>query len=682
MSENARDGGRRRAVGGKARDANSRNEDGEGRPAAKAKGAGKARRGGRRGSFEDELIGATQRAPRQKGKKRNQPPAAPPPPTGPKKLRITDAITVGDLAAQLDVGVAEVVKDLMKMGVLASITQSIDAETACTIAEGFGAEVTRGNDDDGAEEGAGDDSWHVLEQEDPDELLEKRWPVITVMGHVDHGKTSLLDALRTTNVVSGEAGGITQHIGASEVQLASGEQVTFIDTPGHAAFAEMRSRGANVTDVVILVVAADDGVKEQTISSIRAAKAANVPIVVAINKIDKDDIDPNRVKTQLLEYEVVLEEFGGDVLAVEVSARTRQGLDELLEQLVLQADLLDLKANPQRPGAGIVLEAQQMVGQGAVATALVQKGTLRIGDIVVAGAQCGRVRRLQGTRGEALQEAGPSSAVELVGLNGLPSAGDNFIVTSDEAKARQIAEVRQQMIREKRTNSLFAAKSTQDREFFLTGRKEGELPIHVVDLVVKSDVQGSAEALCSSLGELELSDDKLTVKTRVLRSGAGAISSEDVMLASVSNALVLGFNSQAPRATIDEAQRIGVEIKEFTIVYDLLDEVRRVMATFIRPPPAAELGELVGTADVLQTFKIGAIGKVAGCRVLDGYIRAGCNIRILRGNSIEFKGKLSSLRSLKDEAEQMDAGSECGMAFEDYQDMEPDDRVEAYILDT
>ena len=385
----------------------------------------------------------------------------------------------------------------------------------------------------------------------------------------------------------------------------------------------------------------------------------------------------SKVKTQLLEHELVLEEFGGDVLAVAVSATEGTNLGTLLEQLALQAELLDLKANPARSAAGVVIEARQLVGQGAVATALVQKGTLRIGDIVVAGAQWGRVRRL-GVNGEPLYEAGPSSAVELIGLNGLPAAGDAFIVTADESKARQIAEVRQQLLREKRASSLFAARSSSAQSAFLTGASTGELPVRIVDLVVKSDVQGSAEALCSALEELEVADDLLRVKTRVLRSGAGAITSEDVMLASVSDALVLGFNSQAARPTMEQAEQNNVQIKEYAIVYDLIDEVKAIMSSYIRPPPAKHLGALVGTADVLQTFKIGAIGKVAGCRVLDGHVMAGCNIRILRGNQIEYVGRLNSLRSVKDEAERIDAGVECGMAFNEFQDMLPEDRVEAY----
>mmetsp|Transcript_25727 Transcript_25727/g.42489 ORF Transcript_25727/g.42489 Transcript_25727/m.42489 type:complete len:822 (-) Transcript_25727:453-2918(-) len=646
----------------------------------KSRGKAQAQKRSRKRRVDDDESSATMRAARRKKSARSMPVAPPVEDTGPVRIRLGETITVGELAEQLHVGVAEVVKDLMKQGVLASITQSIDSETATKVAEGFGAEIVHGDEGrmDEDESSAAEESWGVVELDDPPELLERRAPVVTVMGHVDHGKTSLLDALRASDVVASEAGGITQHIGASAVSLSSGDVVTFIDTPGHAAFSAMRSRGANVTDLVILVVAADDGVKEQTVSSIRAAKAASVPLIVAVNKVDKPNADPSKVKTELLEHEVVLEEFGGDVLSAEVSAKEGTGLDLLLEQVVLQAELLDLTANPNREAAGVVLEARQVLGQGAVATALVQKGTLRMGQIIVAGAQWGKVRRLQDARGEPIDAAGPSAAVELVGLNGLPCAGDAFIVTSEETKARQIAEVRQQMLRTKRTSSLFAARSSQDRESFLSGPKEGELPVHVLDLVVKSDVQGSAEALCSSLEELEVSDDKLRVKIRVLRSGAGAITAEDVMLASVSNAMVLGFNSVAARPTQDEAERNNVQIKQYSIVYDLLDDVRAKMATFIRPPPAKHLGTMIGTADVLQTFKIGAIGKVAGCRVLDGMVRTGSNIRILRGNSIEYEGKLLSLRSVKDEVDEIDAGNECGMSFESYQLMEPDDRVEAY----
>ncbi len=729
----------------------------------------RARRGLRESYQDDVSAGALEGrhtfAPqrRRKSGKRNGTPPPPPLPKGPVTVRLGDSITVGELAEALEVGAAEVVKDLMKMGVLASMTQSIDTETAEKVALGFGAEVKRAGWDDDEESDNTEKFGGVLDDQDECADLLPRPPVVTVMGHVDHGKTSLLDALRASDIASGEAGGITQHIGASMVKLSSGDSVTFIDTPGHAAFSEMRARGANVTDIVILVVAADDGVKEQTLQSIAAAKAAGVPIVVAINKIDKPDVDsskvvstrtphhsslthpiatqcqsppthshqlitprpirttpnthitpftshqqrresslgrsrlpicplrtsnmpaahslsprpPPQVKMQLLEHELVLEEFGGDILAVPVSATEGTNLDTLLEQLVLQAELLDLKANPARAAAGVVVEARQLVGQGAVATALVQKGTLRIGDIVVAGAQWGRVRRLS-VNSKPVDVAGPSFAVELIGLNGLPAAGDAFIVTADESKARQIAEVRQQLLREKRASSLFAARSSSAQNAFLAGASTGELPVRIVDLVVKSDVQGSAEALCSALEQLEVADDLLRVKTRVLRSGAGAITSEDVMLASVSDALVLGFNSQAARPTLEQAEQANVLIKEYTIIYDLLDDVKTIMSSYIRPPPAKHLGVLVGTADVLQTFKIGAIGKVAGCRVLDGHVSAGCKIRILRGNSIEYEGRLNSLRSVKDEVDRIDAVIECGMAFHEYQDMLPEDRVEAY----
>lgn len=643
----------------------------------------RARRGLRESYQDDVSAGALEGrhtfAPqrRRKSGKRNGTPPPPPLPKGPVTVRLGDSITVGELAEALEVGAAEVVKDLMKMGVLASMTQSIDTETAEKVALGFGAEVKRAGWDDDEESDNTEKFGGVLDDQDECADLLPRPPVVTVMGHVDHGKTSLLDALRASDIASGEAGGITQHIGASMVKLSSGDSVTFIDTPGHAAFSEMRARGANVTDIVILVVAADDGVKEQTLQSIAAAKAAGVPIVVAINKIDKPDVDSSKVKMQLLEHELVLEEFGGDVLAVPVSATEGTNLDTLLEQLVLQAELLDLKANPARAAAGVVVEARQLVGQGAVATALVQKGTLRIGDIVVAGAQWGRVRRLS-VNSKPVDVAGPSFAVELIGLNGLPAAGDAFIVTADESKARQIAEVRQQLLREKRASSLFAARSSSAQNAFLAGASTGELPVRIVDLVVKSDVQGSAEALCSALEQLEVADDLLRVKTRVLRSGAGAITSEDVMLASVSDALVLGFNSQAARPTLEQAEQANVLIKEYTIIYDLLDDVKTIMSSYIRPPPAKHLGVLVGTADVLQTFKIGAIGKVAGCRVLDGHVSAGCKIRILRGNSIEYEGRLNSLRSVKDEVDRIDAVIECGMAFHEYQDMLPEDRVEAY----
>ena len=598
------------------------------------------------------------------------------------RVRLTGPITVGDLAEQLEVGAAMVVKDLMKMGVMASITQTIDLETAITIAEGF--EGVKINADDVEEEEDTDQASFagLVEDEDDDDEMVSRPPIVTVMGHVDHGKTSLLDALRSSeaekvDVASGEAGGITQNIGAYQLTTRDGS-MTMLDTPGHAAFSQMRQRGANLTDVIILVVAADDGVKEQTIASIKAAKAAGVPVVVAINKIDKQDATADIVKQGLLQHEIVLEDFGGDVLSTEVSAKTGQGLEALLEQVLLQASLLNLRANPDRMASGTVLEARNIVGQGAVASALVQKGSLRVGDIVVAGSQWGRVKALLDESGARLDIAGPSSAVELVGLGGLPSAGDVFTVTEDESAAREIAAVRQQLEREKKASELFAARASEGMSSFLSGDKD-QLPLRVIDIVVKADVQGSAQALSQAIAELETADDKLQVRTRVLREGAGEITSEDVLLASVSAATIVGFNVVASSKIKLEASKLNINIKEYEVVYDVLDEINAMMAALIRPPPSKALGAMVGTADVLQVFKIGAVGKVAGLRVLDGYIRVGCNIRILRGNEILYEGKLQSLRSLKDEATQVDEGNECGVSFLDFQAMQPEDRVEVYL---
>ena len=478
-------------------------------------------------------------------------------------------------------------------------------------------------------------------------------------------------------VAAGEAGGITQHIGAYQVSTADDELITFIDTPGHAAFDEMRARGANVTDIVILAIAADDGVQPQTVQSIRAARSANVPIIVAVTKVDKPDADAAKVKQELLQEEIILEEFGGDVLSSLVSSKTREGLDGLLEQITMQADILELRANPNRPASGSVIEARQVQGQGAVATVLVQRGTLKQGDIVVAGAQWGRVRKLVNAEGETIDEAPPSSAVELVGLSGLPEAGDSLTVAADDNLARELAETRQRLQREKRSSALFATRSSQEQQLFLGGLG-GELPTKLLDFVVKADVQGSAEALSSAIQQLEAADDKLQVKTRVLRSGAGAVTNEDIMLASVSNARILSFNSNVQQQQRDEAAKAGVAVDEYNVVYDALDDVRALMAALIRPPPSKQLGDLVGTLDVLQIFKIGAVGKVAGCKVLDGYIKVGCNIRILRGNLIVYEGKLQSLRSFKDLVDKVDAPNECGMSFDDFQDMQPDDRVEAY----
>jgi len=427
----------------------------------------------------------------------------------------------------------------------------------------------------------------------------------------------------------------------------------------------------------VLAVAADDGVMAQTKQSINAAKAAGVPIIVALTKSDKPEADASKVKLELLESEVVCEEFGGDVLSAPVSSKTGDGLDTLFEQIALQADILDLKANPDRPASGSVIEARQVQGQGAVATVLVQRGTLRVGDIVVAGAQWGRVRALLDDGGTKLDEAPPSTAVEIVGLSGMPEAGDALTVTPDDNKARELAETRQRLQRERRSSALFATRSQSEQDLFLGGL-QGNLPTKLLDFVVKADVQGSAEALTSALTALEAADDKLQVKTRVLRSGAGAITNEDIMLASVSNAVVIGFNSPASAPTRSEAAKALVDIREYRVVYDALDDVKAMMAALIRPPPSKQLGELVGTLDVQQIFKIGAVGKVAGCRVLTGYIKVGCNIRILRGNIIMYEGKLQSLRSFKDLVDQVDAPDECGMSFDDFQGMTPEDRVEAY----
>ena len=481
--------------------------DGEGGP--KTKGVTKKGKGGRRGGMY-EYNEATERAirPSKKGGKKRQ--VVEVMDKGPIRVKLTGPITVGDLAAELEVGAAMVVKDLMKMGVMASMTQSIDVETAVTIAKGFGAEVTRpgegDDDDDDVEDTLAASLPGVVEEEDDPADLQSRPPIVTVMGHVDHGKTSLLDALRSTDgrtidVAAGEAGGITQHIGAYALSLEAGN-LTMLDTPGHAAFSQMRSRGANLTDVVILVVAADDGVKEQTVTSIKAAQAAGVPIVVAINKIDKPGADPEVVKQGLLQHEVVLEDFGGDVLSAQVSAKTGQGLDTLLDQVLLQSSLLELKANPNRLATGIVLEARNVLGQGAVATALVQKGTLHVGDIVVAGSQWGRVRAILDERSTRLDEAGPSAAVEVVGLGGLPNAGDVFTVTTDESAARETAAVRQQLERERKASQLFAARTTGGLDLFLNGKASDELPLQVLDFVVKADVQGSAQALSTAIAEV------------------------------------------------------------------------------------------------------------------------------------------------------------------------------------
>jgi translation initiation factor IF-2 len=554
--------------------------------------------------------------------------------------------------------VADVIKALMKNGVMATQNQSIDQDTAELIVEEFGHRVTRVSEADVEEA--------ISTAEDRDEDLAPRAPIITVMGHVDHGKTSLLDALRKTNVVSGEAGGITQHIGAYQIESEGGQTLTFLDTPGHAAFTSMRARGAQVTDIVVLVVAADDAVMPQTVEAIDHAKAAGVPMIVAINKCDKPDADANRVRTDLLRHEVVVEEMGGEVLDVEVSALTGKGLDELVENIALQSELMDLKANPGREAEGAVIEAKLDVGRGPVATVLVSRGTLKRGDVFVVGEQWGRVRALVNDRGERVDSAGPSVPVEVLGLSGTPEAGDILNVVEDEANAREIAEYRQRKAREKQ--AAVGARATLDQ---LLAQAKSDADVKELPVVVKSDVQGSAEAIAQALEKLGNEE----VRVRMLHSGVGAITESDVTLAEASNAPIIGFNVRANAPARESANQKGVEIRYYSVIYDLVDDMKAAAEGMLSP----ELRErFIGYAKILQVFKISGIGKVAGCQVTEGVARRSAGVRLLRDDVVVHEGTLKTLKRFKDEVKEVQTGQECGMAFENYEDIREGDVIEIF----
>ncbi|MGB8274156.1 MAG: translation initiation factor IF-2, partial [Alphaproteobacteria bacterium] len=573
---------------------------------------------------------------------------------------VPETITVQELANRMAARGADVVKSLMKMGMMVTINQVIDGDTAELVVNEFGHRVKRVSEAD-VEIGL------VGEPDDPS-TLKPRAPVVTVMGHVDHGKTSLLDALRQTDVASGEAGGITQHIGAYRVMLKSGAQITFLDTPGHEAFSSMRARGANVTDIVVLVVAADDGVKEQTVEAIHHAQAAKVPIIVAINKIDKHDANPQRVRTELLQHGLVLEEMGGDVLGVEVSAKEGTNLDRLEEAILLQAEVLELMTNPDRPAQGVVIEAKLERGRGPVATVLVQRGTLRVGDIFIAGSEWGRVRALLDDKLRPVDEAGPSAPVEVLGLNGTPSAGDDFAVVEGEARAREICSYRQRQTRGQQI--LAGGRGTIEQ--MITAIQAGEakeLPI-----VVKADVQGSLEAILGSLDKLETEE----VKARVLHAGVGGINESDVTLASASKALILGFNVRANAQARELARRDGAEIRYYSIIYNLIDDMKALLSGMLAPTIKERP---LGTAEVREVFAITKVGKVAGCKVTEGLIRRGAKVRLLRDSVVIFQGTIGTLRRFKDEVKEVKEGFECGLAIENYQDVQAGDVIECYELE-
>jgi translation initiation factor IF-2 len=580
-----------------------------------------------------------------------------------REVTIPEAITISDLANRMSERAVDVIRLLMQQGQMLQINDVIDADTAQLIAEEMGHSVRRVSESD-VEEG-------LFGVADEPGQAAPRAPVVTVMGHVDHGKTSLLDAIRSTNVAAGEAGGITQHIGAYQVTAPSGAKITFIDTPGHAAFTAMRARGAKVTDIVVLVVAADDGVMPQTVEAINHAKAAKVPIIVAINKIDKPDAKPERVRTDLLQHEIQVESMGGDVVDVEVSAKEKRNIDRLLEMIGLQAELLDLKSNPDRPAEGTVIEAKLDRGRGPVATVLVQRGTLKVGDLVVAGAEWGRVRALVSDTGDPIDTAGPSTPVEVLGFSGTPDAGDRLAVVENEGRAREVTDYRARQKREKtaaRATGMRGSLEQMMAQAKTSGRKE-------FPLVIKADVQGSLEAVIGSLDKLGTDE----VAARVLHAGVGGISESDVTLAEASGVPIIAFNVRANKEAREAAERAGIEIRYYNIIYDLVDDVKKAMSGLLAPTLRETM---LGNAQILEIFKVSKVGNIAGCRVTDGTVERGANVRLIRDNVVIHEGKLSQLKRFKDDAREVSAGMECGMAFENYQDMKQGDVIECYRVET
>lgn len=579
-----------------------------------------------------------------------------------REVTVPETISIQELANRMAERAVDVIRLLMKQGQMVKITDVIDADTAQLIAEELGHTVRRVAESD-VEEG-------LFDTADTAEELVSRPPVVTIMGHVDHGKTSLLDAIRKANVVSGEAGGITQHIGAYQVTSPLGGKITFIDTPGHAAFTAMRARGAKVTDIVVLVVAADDGVMPQTIEAINHARAAKVPLIVAINKVDKPDAKPERVRSELLQYEVQVESLGGDTLEVEVSAKAQTNLDKLLEAITLQAEVLDLKANPNRVAEGTVIEAKLDRGRGPVATVLVQRGTLRVGDIVVAGAEFGRVRALIDDKGANVATAGPSFPVEVLGFNGTPEAGDRLAVVESEARAREITDYRQRQKREKaaaRSATVRGSLEQMMSQAKTAGRKE-------FPLIIKGDVSGSVEAIISSLEKLGTDE----VQARIIHSGAGGVNESDVTLAETAGAAIIAFNVRANKEARDAADRAGIEIRYYNIIYDLVDDVKAAMGGLLAP---INRETMLGNAVIKEIFAVSKVGKVAGCLVTDGTVERGQHVRLIRENVVIHEGKLATLNRFKDAVNVVQAGQECGMSFENYQDMRAGDVIECYRVE-
>ncbi len=578
-----------------------------------------------------------------------------------REVILPETITIQELSQRMSERAVDVIKYLMKEGQMMKPGDVIDADLAELIATEFGHTVKRVSESD-VEEG-------IFNVKDDEGELVARPPVVTIMGHVDHGKTSLLDAIRKTSVVSGEAGGITQHIGAYQVEQ-NGQKITFIDTPGHAAFTAMRARGAQATDIAILVVAADDSVMPQTIESINHAKAANVPIIVAINKIDKHEANPEKVRQQLLQHEVFVESMGGEVLDVEVSAKNKLNLDKLLEAVLLQAEILDLKADPTRTAEGTVIEAQLDRGRGAVATVLVQKGTLKPGQIIVAGDQWGRVRALVNDKGDHVKEAGPAMPVEILGLSGTPAAGDKFAVVENESRAREISEYRQRLARDKAA----ARQSGQRGSLEQMMSKLQDTGFKEFPLVIKADVQGSVEAIVAALDKLGTDE----VRARIVHSGAGAITESDISLAEASNAAIIGFNVRANAQARTASERAGIEIRYYNIIYDLVDDVKAAMSGLLSPERRETF---LGNAEILEVFNITKVGKVAGCRVIEGKVERGAGVRLVRDNVVIHEGKLKTLKRFKDEVSDVPMGQECGMAFENYEDIRAGDTIECFRVE-
>ncbi len=606
-------------------------------------------------------LAAVRRArEREKRAARADQTASEPPQKVVREVVVPEAITVQELANRMAVRGADVVKTLMNMGTMATINQTIDADTAELLVGEFGHKVKRVSE---ADVEVGLKGIEYVEGE-----TYTRPPVVTVMGHVDHGKTTLLDALRETDVAAGEAGGITQHIGAYQVRSVNDSVITFLDTPGHEAFTSMRARGASVTDIVVLVVAADDGIMPQTVEAIDHAKAAGVPIIVAVNKIDRPDADGNRVRQELLSHEIIPEEFGGDTLAVDVSAKNETNLDKLEEAILLQAELLDLRTNPDRPAEGIVVESKVDLGRGVIATVLIGRGTLRVGDIVVIGNSWGKVRALIDDKSETVKEAHPSMPVQVLGLNAVPDAGTEMYVVENERRARKIIEFREGRDRAARTAE--GARGTVEQMFAKIADGEvSEFPV-----VIKADVQGSVEAIAGSLAKLATDE----VAARVLHAGVGGVTESDVSLAEASGGLILGFNVRPNKQARDAARQAGVEMRFYTVIYELIDDVKQMLSGLLAP---AQNEKMLGSAEILEVFSISKVGKVAGCRVTEGVVRRGAHARLVRDGVIVHDGSLSTLKRFKEEVKEVREGNECGMAFENYQDFQPGDAIEIYEIE-